>query len=56
MQIRPLTDNDIPAVAQLMRALSKEYIVNESSAPAASNFLRDNDESGLRRFVDTGIV
>ena len=56
MRIRPITDNDIPAVAQLMRALAKEYIVNESSAPAASNFLRDNDESGLRKFVASGVV
>lgn len=56
MRIRPITDNDIPAVAALMRALSEEFIVNEGTAVAASNFVRDNDESGLRSFIAAGIV
>jgi GNAT superfamily N-acetyltransferase len=51
-----MTDRDIPAVAQLMRKLSEEYIVNEGSAAAASNFFRENDEQGLRNFVAAGIV
>ena len=56
MQIREITDNDIPAVAALMRALSEEFIVNEGSAAAASNFVRENDEAGLRGFINAGIV
>ena len=39
-----------------MRDLSEEYIVNEGSATAASNFFRENDEQGLRSFVAAGIV
>lgn len=39
-----------------MRTLSEEYIVNEGSAAAASNFIRENDENGLRGFVDAGVV
>ena len=56
MRIRPITDDDIPAVAALMRALSEEFIVNEGTPAAASNFVRDNDESGLRSFIAAGIV
>lgn len=55
MQIRPLIADDIPAVAHLMRALSTEFIVNESSSAAASTFVRENDENGLRGFVDAGV-
>lgn len=39
-----------------MRTLSEEYIVNEGSLVAAANFIRENDEQGLRGFVDSGIV
>ena len=56
MHIRPLHDTDIAAVAALMRALSEEFIVNEGSAAAASSFVRENDEAGLRGFIRAGIV
>ncbi|MES2017204.1 MAG: GNAT family N-acetyltransferase [Pseudomonadota bacterium] len=56
MQIRPITDNDIAAVANLMRALSEEFIVNEGTPQAAANFVRENDETGLRKFVAAGTV
>jgi GNAT superfamily N-acetyltransferase len=56
MRIRPLTDNDFPAVAQLMRSLSLEFFLDEGSLDAAERFVRDNDETGLRGFVGTGIV
>ena len=56
MLIRPINDNDIAAVAALMRGLSAEFIVNEGSAAAASSFVRENDEAGLRGFIHAGIV
>lgn len=56
MRIRPLTDHDFPAVAQLMSALSQEFFLHEGSAAAAATFVRDNDETALRAFVGTGIV
>jgi GNAT superfamily N-acetyltransferase len=56
MQIRPINDDDIDAVAALMQALSAEFIVHEGSAAAASSFLRENDRAGLRQFIASGIV
>lgn len=56
MRIRPLTETDIPAVARLMRALAVEFIVNDAPAPEASTFVRENDEQGLRGFINAGIV
>lgn len=56
MQIRPITDADIPAVAELMRSLSDEFIVHESSPEAASSFARENDAAGLRGFIAAGTM
>ena len=56
MHIRLITDNDIGAVARLMRELSEQFIVNEGSAAAASSFVRENDEAGLRSFIGAGVV
>ncbi|GAB3450250.1 GNAT family N-acetyltransferase [Massilia solisilvae] len=56
MLIRPLEDADIPAVARLFRAAALEFIVHESPPEGAANFLRENDEEGLRGFVRQGHV
>lgn len=56
MQIRPILDKDIPVVASLMRALSEEFIVNDSAPEAAASFIRENDERGILDFIDAGIV
>ncbi len=56
MQIRPILDQDIPVVASLMRALSEEFIVNDSAAEAAASFIRENDERAIADFIDAGIV
>lgn len=56
MQIRPILDKDIPAVARLMRTLSEEFIVHESTTEAAASFVRENDEAGILNFIDAGIV
>lgn len=55
MRIRPITDDDIPAVAKLMRSLSDEFIVHECSRVAAASFARENDESAMRAFIAAGM-
>lgn len=56
MQIRPLEPTDIPAVSRLLRALAAEFIVHESPPEGAATFLRENDEDGVRGFVERGHV
>lgn len=56
MRIRPIHDSDIPAVAALMRALSDEYIVHEFSAEAAAVFTKENNEAGIRGYVNAGMA
>lgn len=56
MQIRPILDKDIPVVARLMRTLSEEFIVHESTTEAAASFVRENDEAGILNFIDAGIA
>lgn len=56
MQIRPLANTDIAAVAALLRTLALEYIVHESPREGASTFLAENDEIGVRGFVARGHV
>ncbi|MES2315999.1 MAG: GNAT family N-acetyltransferase [Pseudomonadota bacterium] len=56
MHIRPITDDDIPAVAALMRGLSEEYIVHDCSVASAASFVRENDEAGLRSFIRAGMA
>ena len=56
MLIRPIHDDDIPAVAHLFRGLASEFIVHESTPEGAANFLRENDEAGLRGFIARGHV
>ena len=55
MQIRKLTDDDIPAVAALMRALSEEFIVHDSAPEVQAAFILENNAAGIRRFVDAGM-
>jgi ribosomal protein S18 acetylase RimI-like enzyme len=54
MDIRPLVNADIPAVAALLRMLAREYIVHESTPEGAATFLAENDELGIREFVTRG--
>ena len=56
MDIRPLVDTDIPAVASLLRTLALAYILHESSREGASTFLAENDEASLRRLLARGHV
>lgn len=56
MRIRPIQDSDIPAVAALMRSLAEEFIVHESSAEAAATFITENNEEGIRGFVNAGMA
>ena len=56
MQIMPIGDADIPAVARLLKELAKQFIVHESTPEGAATFLRENDETGLRGFIASGHV
>lgn len=56
MNIRVISDSDIPAVAQLMWQLSAEFIVHNCSAEDAAAFGRENNAEGLRGFVSAGTV
>lgn len=50
-----MTDHDVPAAAALMRALSLEYFLHEGGPEAAAHFTDENNEAGLRGFMQAGI-
>jgi len=54
MDIRPLDNADIPAVAALFQILARGYIVYESPPEGAANFLAENNEMGIRGFIARG--
>ncbi|MFL6675305.1 MAG: GNAT family N-acetyltransferase [Massilia sp.] len=54
MLIRPIEQTDIAAVARLLHALAREFIVHEASVEEACTFLRENDEDSLRGFIERG--
>ena len=54
MDIRPLVNSDIPAVTALFQMLARAYIVHESPAEGAANFLAENNEMGIRGFIARG--
>lgn len=56
MLIRPIADKDVPAVARLLQVLAREFIVHESTPEGASTFLRENDETAIRRYIEQGHV
>ncbi|WP_426176780.1 GNAT family N-acetyltransferase [Massilia sp. TWR1-2-2] len=56
MQIRPIEDNDVPQAARLLRDLSIEFIVQESTPEGAATFLRENDAEAIRRYIEIGHV
>jgi GNAT superfamily N-acetyltransferase len=56
MIIRPIRDDDVPAVACLLKVLARQFIVNESSPEGAATFLRENDEGAIRRYIAIGHV
>jgi GNAT superfamily N-acetyltransferase len=55
-QIRPIEDGDIPAAAHLLQALATRYILHECPPEAATHFLSENSEAGLRAFIAQGHV
>jgi GNAT superfamily N-acetyltransferase len=56
IMIRPIRDADVPSVARLLKVLACEFIVNESTPEGAATFLRENDESAIRRYIAIGHV
>ena len=49
-----MRETEIAAVAALMRAAAEEFIVHQSAPEAAAAFLRENDATAIRGFVDSG--
>jgi GNAT superfamily N-acetyltransferase len=56
MLIRPIEDEDIAAVACLLKLLARQFIVHESTPEGAATFLRENDEAAIRRYIACGHV
>lgn len=56
MLIRPIEDQDIAAVAHLLKALARQFIVHESTPEGAATFLSENDEAAIRRYIARGHV
>lgn len=56
MLIRPFVASDLVPCARLLRASASEFIVHASPREAASTFLRENDEAGLRGSLAAGHV
>jgi ribosomal protein S18 acetylase RimI-like enzyme len=56
MQIRSLTEDDIPAAAALLRRAAEEFILHESTPSDAAVFLTEQGEQGIRRFLASGYV
>lgn len=56
MQIRPIIETDIAAVARLIRSLSEQFIVHESAPDAAAAFVREHDQDAVRRNIGAGMV
>jgi GNAT superfamily N-acetyltransferase len=54
MQIRPIREDEIGAVAELFRSLSEQFIVNGVAPEDAASFIRENNEEALRRFIAAG--
>jgi ribosomal protein S18 acetylase RimI-like enzyme len=56
MQIRPIEESDVEQAGRLLRELSTEFILHESTTEGAATFLRENDEAAIRRYIDIGHV
>jgi GNAT superfamily N-acetyltransferase len=54
MLIRPLADDDIPAVASLFQASAREFFIDPSNPHALDWFFAENDEEAFRRYVAKG--
>jgi ribosomal protein S18 acetylase RimI-like enzyme len=52
--IRPLTQEDIPTVAALLESLARQHIIHEFAPEAQELFLRKNNASSIREFVQKG--
>jgi GNAT superfamily N-acetyltransferase len=54
--IRPMRPDDTAAVAALLRALARQFIVHEFLQAPASTFLRENDQASIARNLANGFV
>lgn len=56
MHIRPLTPDDIPACAALLRRAAQDFILHESTPEGAAAFLAGQGEEAMRGFFGKGYV
>ena len=56
IHIRPLTPDDVPAAAALLRRAAEEFILHESTPEDGAAFLAEQGEAGMRRFLAQGLV
>jgi GNAT superfamily N-acetyltransferase len=56
MQIRSLTEDDIPAAAALLRRAAEEFILHESTPANGAVFLAEQGEQAMRGFLASGYV
>lgn len=56
MHIRPLTTEDIPACAALLRRAAKDFILHESTPEDGAAFLAGQGEEAMRGFFENGYV
>ncbi|MDL2355454.1 MAG: GNAT family N-acetyltransferase [Pseudomonadota bacterium] len=56
MQIRPIEAGDVAAVAALLQALARRFIVHEATPEGAATFLRENDAAAIGRYIAAGMV
>lgn len=56
ISIRNINEQDVPAVACLLRQLAVEFIVPELTPEAGRYFLEQNDEAALRSKLAQGFV
>ena len=54
MHIRPLTPDDIPACAALLRRAAEDFILHESSPEDGAAFLAGQGEDAMRGFFASG--
>ncbi len=56
IRIRPMEAGEVPVVAGMLRALMLEFVLHESTPEGGATVLRENNEEGIRGFIDSGFV
>jgi GNAT superfamily N-acetyltransferase len=54
MQIRLIRDEEIGEAARLFKVLSEQFIMQDAPLENLAAFVRENDETAMRRFIAAG--